>query len=205
QSPTPQDRIAEREPHRSATAVQLQHERFASRDRQQLASVNHGMPAIVATPRANEFRSAGVAGGGRNAAQAERFRSERAAPQERRAETFRGEQRAAPQERRAETFRGEQRAAPQERRAEAFRRDQRGGPPAAQPQARVPEASRGGGQPQARMEAPRGGGQPQAAPRESVARAPSGPPQGRPEGGARREGGRQEARPEGNRQEQRGG
>jgi hypothetical protein len=124
-SPTAQERLAEREPHRSATSVQLQHERFAGRDRQQLASVNHGSPAIVATPRVNQFHSAEVGRRGATTAQvtpqdrrAETSRGERAAPQERRSE------RIAPQERHAETSRGE-RAAPQERHAEAFRGDQR--------------------------------------------------------------------------------
>lgn len=59
--PSAQEQIAEREAHRSATPSQLEHERFASRDRGLLASVNHGSPQLAATPRAaasegSEFR-----------------------------------------------------------------------------------------------------------------------------------------------------
>ena len=64
--PTTQDRIAERDRHREATSMQLQHERSASLDRGQFASVNHGTPSVTATPRAN-FRSGSAAATGTGA------------------------------------------------------------------------------------------------------------------------------------------
>ena len=53
--PTAQERLAERDRHRAATPVQLQHERLASTNRSLLASVNHGSPTLTATPRAAAF------------------------------------------------------------------------------------------------------------------------------------------------------
>jgi hypothetical protein len=50
--PTADERLAERDAHRTATPMQLQHERFASTNRQQFASTNNGAPALTATPRA---------------------------------------------------------------------------------------------------------------------------------------------------------
>jgi len=50
--PTAEERVAERDQHRSATPMQAQHEQAASANRAQLASVNHGTPIIAATPRA---------------------------------------------------------------------------------------------------------------------------------------------------------
>lgn len=65
--PTAQERIAQRESHRSSMPAQVQHERLAGRDRGLLASVNHGSPTLAATQRAGAFgrselqgRSAGV-------------------------------------------------------------------------------------------------------------------------------------------------
>ena len=65
--PTAQERVAEREAHRSATPMQAQHERSASRDRALLSSVNHGSPRMAASPRPEAFgrpenrgRTAGV-------------------------------------------------------------------------------------------------------------------------------------------------
>jgi hypothetical protein len=55
--PTAQDRLAERDHHRAATSLQVQHERLASTNRTLLASVNHGTPALAATPRAAAFGS----------------------------------------------------------------------------------------------------------------------------------------------------
>jgi hypothetical protein len=49
---TADERLAERDVHRAATPMQLQHERFASTNRQQLATANNGSPALTATPRA---------------------------------------------------------------------------------------------------------------------------------------------------------
>lgn len=42
------------------TPVQSQHEHMARADRAQLASVNHGQPAVAATPRPTAFHGAGV-------------------------------------------------------------------------------------------------------------------------------------------------
>jgi YXWGXW repeat-containing protein len=53
--PTAQDRLAERDQHRAATPLQVQHERLASTNRALLASVNHGTPRLAATPRAAAF------------------------------------------------------------------------------------------------------------------------------------------------------
>ena len=84
-APTAQERIAEREPHRAATTVQIQHERSASTHREQFASVNHGSPGIVATPRVNSFQAtteARVEHGTRSqGAQVDRFHTDRGATQ----------------------------------------------------------------------------------------------------------------------------
>jgi hypothetical protein len=50
--PTADERLAERDTHRGATPMQLQHDRIARTNRQQFASVNNGVPAMTATPRA---------------------------------------------------------------------------------------------------------------------------------------------------------
>ena len=47
--------------HRAPTAMQVQHERLASTDRAQFASVNHGTPSVTATPRASAFNGRGAA------------------------------------------------------------------------------------------------------------------------------------------------
>ena len=49
--PTAQERLALSDRHRAPTAMQVQHERLASTDRAQLASVNHGTPGVTATRR----------------------------------------------------------------------------------------------------------------------------------------------------------
>jgi hypothetical protein len=81
--PTPQDRIAQSESHRTATAVQVRHERLAATNRSQLASVNHGTPSFAATPRAAAFgqtrTAAGTAGGAGNAPRVESSHTGRAA------------------------------------------------------------------------------------------------------------------------------
>jgi hypothetical protein len=61
--PTAEERIAEHETHRDATPMQLKHERFASTNRAQLASVNHGSPTLTSTARAGAFRSANAGAG----------------------------------------------------------------------------------------------------------------------------------------------
>lgn len=54
--PTPEERLAERDQHRAATPLQTRHEQLASTNRAQLASVNHGTPSMMATPRAAAFK-----------------------------------------------------------------------------------------------------------------------------------------------------
>jgi len=54
--PTPQERIAMREEHVQATPAQFAHQRTASQDRNQLASFNHGHPALMAMDSVNGRR-----------------------------------------------------------------------------------------------------------------------------------------------------
>ena len=61
--PTAEERLAERDVHRAATPMQMKHERFASGNRAQLASVNHGSPALTSTARAGTFKPANAGGG----------------------------------------------------------------------------------------------------------------------------------------------
>lgn len=58
--PTAQDRLAVRDRHTQPLAAQQQQVRMASQNRALRASVNHGMPAIAATPRAGAFNRNGV-------------------------------------------------------------------------------------------------------------------------------------------------
>jgi hypothetical protein len=58
--PTPMEMAAAREQHTPATAAQTQHEHTASTTRENLASVNHGAPAVAATSRPGEFSGKGV-------------------------------------------------------------------------------------------------------------------------------------------------
>ncbi|MDR3418885.1 MAG: YXWGXW repeat-containing protein [Nevskia sp.] len=58
--PSQQEREAEHERHFEPTANQVQHEQAARSDRSQLASVNHGRPAVFATPRPGGFHEAGA-------------------------------------------------------------------------------------------------------------------------------------------------
>ena len=53
--PTSAQLAAERGNHIAATSAQVQHEQAARNDRAQFASVNHGRPAVVATPRPGAF------------------------------------------------------------------------------------------------------------------------------------------------------
>lgn len=59
--PTAEERFAQRDPHGSLTSAQVQHEHLARADRGQWASVNHGTPSVMATPRVAAFagRSSG--------------------------------------------------------------------------------------------------------------------------------------------------
>ena len=67
--PTAAERAAARDHHISATSLQEQHQREASTNRSQFASVNHGKPAIAATAKPAEFSGHGLvaakAAGGR--------------------------------------------------------------------------------------------------------------------------------------------
>ena len=72
---TAQDRLARNERHVGLTAVQQRHERAASLERTQLASVNHGVPSFTATTRPATDAAALRSGGHREA------RIERGAPQ----------------------------------------------------------------------------------------------------------------------------
>ncbi|HUZ32319.1 MAG TPA: hypothetical protein VMV19_09500 [Xanthobacteraceae bacterium] len=58
--PTSEQQRAAREQHIAAIPAQLQHERTASADKSQLATENHGRPAIAATPKPNQFSGKGV-------------------------------------------------------------------------------------------------------------------------------------------------
>jgi hypothetical protein len=58
--PTPAERAVEHEQHIAPTSLQAQHETAAASNRQLLASVNHGSPAIAATAKAGEFSGRGV-------------------------------------------------------------------------------------------------------------------------------------------------
>jgi hypothetical protein len=64
--PTAEERLAERDQHRAWTPVQAQHERAASSDRAQHASVNNGAPVVTATARANAFKERNAAAQGGN-------------------------------------------------------------------------------------------------------------------------------------------
>jgi hypothetical protein len=58
--PTRAEEMAMNERHVQPTGAQMQHERMASTNRDLLASVNHGRPAIAATARPAEFHGRGV-------------------------------------------------------------------------------------------------------------------------------------------------
>ena len=53
--PTAQERLAAADVHQQPTALQAQHQQLASTNRSLLASVNHGTPALAATPKAAVF------------------------------------------------------------------------------------------------------------------------------------------------------
>jgi hypothetical protein len=58
--PSPQDQLAAHDRHTQPLAAQQQQVRMASQNRAMRASVNHGAPAIAATPRAGAFSGNGV-------------------------------------------------------------------------------------------------------------------------------------------------
>jgi hypothetical protein len=53
--PSPMEMQAEHEQHVQPTSNQMQHQNFASQDRSQLASVNHGAPATTAASNVNSY------------------------------------------------------------------------------------------------------------------------------------------------------
>jgi WXXGXW repeat (2 copies) len=60
--PTQGERVAMSQPHTAPTQMQTQHQQTASTMRENLASVNHGAPAVAATAHAGQFSGAGVVG-----------------------------------------------------------------------------------------------------------------------------------------------
>jgi hypothetical protein len=58
--PTAAEEAAAREHHVQPTSAQMQHEHAASTNRAQLASVNHGRPAVAASARPGEFSGKGA-------------------------------------------------------------------------------------------------------------------------------------------------
>ena len=58
--PTAEQETYAHQHHTEATATQRQHEQAARADRNQYASVNHGRPAVAATPKPGQFKGAGV-------------------------------------------------------------------------------------------------------------------------------------------------
>jgi hypothetical protein len=61
-TPTPQERMAAREPHVAATAAQTQHVHLAASNPALLARNNGGRPSIAATPRPSAFNAPGAVG-----------------------------------------------------------------------------------------------------------------------------------------------
>lgn len=65
---TSEERLAESDRHRQPTNLQMQHERLASTDHGQWASVNHGAPGTMTTSKAASYKDRGARGpGGPNA------------------------------------------------------------------------------------------------------------------------------------------
>jgi hypothetical protein len=60
--PTPQELAAAQERHVAPTTLQTQHQQAASTNRALFASVNHGAPAVAASPKAGVFSGRGVVG-----------------------------------------------------------------------------------------------------------------------------------------------
>jgi YXWGXW repeat-containing protein len=54
-SATDEERLAERDTHRAALPMQVQHERFASTQRDQRAAINNGAPALASTQRVQTY------------------------------------------------------------------------------------------------------------------------------------------------------
>jgi len=169
--PTAEERLAARDRRQLSTQAQVRHERAASTDRAQLASVNRGAPSLTATARPGAFRdqsAAGVRGGGGGNKEA---RIERGGPQGQ--STFnagppRGNKEAARIERGGPQAQSTFNAGPPRGNKEA--RIERGGPP--------PGA--GGGHPQ-NMGRPQA--QTQGQPQAQRQPQPQGQPQGQPRGG----------------------
>ena len=62
--PTAEERLAERDRHQAWTPMQSKHEQAARSDRAQLASVNHGTPAVTALSRPATFKQKSAMTGG---------------------------------------------------------------------------------------------------------------------------------------------
>ncbi len=65
--PTIAEQNAARERHFEATGMQMQHEKVASTNRAQFASVNGGKPAVAASPKPGVLSGQGVVAGNKNA------------------------------------------------------------------------------------------------------------------------------------------
>jgi hypothetical protein len=58
--PRPEEVAAAQQRHIASVSAQIQHEQAARSDKQQRASVNHGAPAVAATPKPGAFKENGV-------------------------------------------------------------------------------------------------------------------------------------------------
>lgn len=58
--PRPEEQAAAQQRHITPVSAQIQHEQTARSDKQQRASVNHGAPAVAATPKPGAFKENGV-------------------------------------------------------------------------------------------------------------------------------------------------
>jgi hypothetical protein len=200
--PTTQERLAQRDTHRSATPIQLQQEHLARADRSQWSSVNHGKPSVMATSKAAAFAGRG---GGQSVAPSTAA-SSAPARRELRAQSARSEthtQAAPPVNREA---RAEHRAAPPvaSARSEARAEQHAPAPHAAAPMARSERQARVASRPEVHAQgaprtemraaprAPRPEKQEARAPRPEMhaqnaprMQAPSGAPRGESRGGPR--------------------
>jgi WXXGXW repeat (2 copies) len=58
--PRPEEQAAAQQRHIAAVSAQVQHQQAARSDKQQRASINHGAPAVAATPKPGAFKESGV-------------------------------------------------------------------------------------------------------------------------------------------------
>ena len=78
--PTPKQEAFARGRHVPPVPVQREHETAARADRSQFASVNHGRPAVLATPKPGAFKGEGVVGAKGSASSRESGKNTAAAP-----------------------------------------------------------------------------------------------------------------------------